>query len=183
MNAEQFRDFIQIHCQATAAQVADYLGVTPTTVRRWLSGAVKVPRCAILALQALSNDLGDMHPGFSGFALDRIAGHLITSYGDKYTPGQLNAYTITPRQVETLRIQIKEQQKEIEYLNTRIARLADPAIVKLDMDILDKADELKALIDKVTAAQGKTGHQEKPAARENEGTQAAGYRPELSRRD
>lgn len=73
------------------AMAADLLGVNVKTVKRWESGAARIPRAAVLALHLLAGDLGALWPDWIGWRLDGPGGRVVAPNGYTFDCNEMAA--------------------------------------------------------------------------------------------
>lgn len=88
------------------------LNVHRTTVRRWLSGAVRIPGHQHLAIRALLGDLPGTAGRWSGWRFHD--GSLCSPAGDTFSAGDVLAIVL-------LRQQLTAQRREIDALRVQLA--------------------------------------------------------------
>jgi transcriptional regulator with XRE-family HTH domain len=84
-------DFILIRAQAgfSKKRLAQYLDVTPQTVRNWDKGSTKPPTAVLKLLSILSKDLEFLGSEWTGFRFWK--NEIITPEGDYLRPSDLRA--------------------------------------------------------------------------------------------
>lgn len=121
MNARPGRDLRALLEKHGERYVCQQLNVFRTTVRRWLSGQVKIPGHQHQVIRMLLGDLPGTEGHWSGWHFYR--GQLVSPAGDTYTAGQVLSLVL-------LRQQLTAQQQEVERLRIRLA-IAENAVDRL----------------------------------------------------
>lgn len=103
---------------------ASVCGVHRTTLGRWLSGSVAVPRCAINALRAADGRAPGMAGKWDGWRF--VDGVLWSPEGVPYTPGDLMAQQYERPLIRCLQKQVREYEARIVRL-TQAAAAVDTA--------------------------------------------------------
>jgi hypothetical protein len=103
---------------------ASVCGVHRTTLGRWLSGSVAVPRCAINALRAADGRAPGMAGKWDGWRF--VDGVLWSPDGVPYTPGDLLAQQYERPLIRSLERQVREYEARIVRL-TKAAAAVDSA--------------------------------------------------------
>jgi len=95
------------------------LNVHRTTIRRWLSGQIKIPGAQHLAIKALLGDLPGTQGKWTGWRFHN--GELYAPGGDRFSAGQVLSLVF-------LRQQLSAQRQEVEKLKQRlqVAESAQP---------------------------------------------------------
>jgi hypothetical protein len=88
------------------------LNVHRTTVKRWLTGQVRIPGHQHLAIRGLLGDLPGTCGRWTGWRFHE--GELLSPGGDRYRPGDVLALVL-------LRQQLAAQGREIQTLKVRLA--------------------------------------------------------------
>lgn len=95
-------------------QVERDLDVHRTTVKRWLSGEVKIPGAQHLAIRYLLGDLPGTQGEWTGW---RFAfGELVTPGGDRFTPGDVQAIRLQQQRARVLDQELREMRLRIKVL-------------------------------------------------------------------
>ena len=91
---EDIRELYKRGCRLSRAQFADWLGVTPATVKRWETGQSTPPKAVKLILNyfAKKRILTDEWANWSV-----INGELVNPAGESMTPGECQAYMFLRR--------------------------------------------------------------------------------------
>jgi len=111
-------------CQASGqncARAAALLGVSRSTLRRWLAGHQRVPWSTWCLVYLLgSGDLGALDRAWCGWSIED--GHLV--FGKTlYTPAQIRTYPWFERQNHNLVAQLRAMENRTVPLGTEQARL------------------------------------------------------------
>jgi len=121
MNARPPRDLRALLEKHGEKYVCRQLNVHRTTVRRWLSGQVKIPGHQHQVIKMLLGDLPGTEGKWTGWHF--YQGQLVSPAGDTYTAGQVLSLVL-------LRQQLTAQQQEVERLRIRLA-IAENAVDRL----------------------------------------------------
>lgn len=103
---------------------ASVCGVHRTTLGRWLSGAVPVPRAALNALRAAAGRAPGMGGHWDGWRF--VDGVLWSPEGYQYRPGDLMAQQYERPLIRALQKQVRDYEARIVSL-TQAAAQVDPA--------------------------------------------------------
>lgn len=95
--------------------LAEYLAVTPKTVRNW-EKTNKPPVSVIKLLQVLSNDLSHIGADWEGFRF--IAGELVTPEDDFISPGKIRAHKYLKMTIDFRAEENTRLKQEIDRLNS-----------------------------------------------------------------
>ena len=106
-------------------QVERDLDVHRTTVKRWLSGEVKIPGAQHLAIRYLLGDLPGTQGEWTGWRFAH--GELISPGGDRYTSGAVLAIRLQQQRVEALDRELREMRLRIKVLEKTLDQVGPAA--------------------------------------------------------
>ena len=106
-------------------QVERDLDVHRTTVKRWLSGEVKIPGAQHLAIRYLLGDLPGTQGAWTGWRFAH--GELISPGGDRFTPGRVLVVILQHQQIREMDHALRQAKSRIAQREQTIDRMGPAA--------------------------------------------------------